>query len=657
MAARILVLSFWIASLAGLVYAQEEDENQLCFECHGYEGMTVPFEDTEVSAWVEPDSFAASAHGRLACTECHQRVDLEDHPSRELPTQMDYAREMVAECESCHAPSDEANQAEPRSPGAPRIAGLLHPVEADFLCTDCHDPHTMKWGKPGAVETSERCLLCHDDVASTLAASVHGQDVHGTDCPDLPVCASCHEGHAKPAKPGSPDVALRVRLASACRQCHGDEEIASRHGLSSEVVDTYLADFHGVTLKLYEQNDRNITRNVLVCADCHGAHDVQPVTEENAATMKAGLVEVCQGCHADISDDFPSAWLSHYPPSLAQNPLVFLVKIAYWFLIPFVIVGLTLQIIFHLVVMPIRKRRSGGKVDQTKPPIPEGLDPRRIPSYFVRFSRRQRLDHLLGLVGFAVLVLTGIPQKFHDAGWAQSIVLAFGGIDMIRLVHRAAGVVFATVMVLHILSAIVGVLRGRSAPSMVPNRKDFTDAIQNLSYYLGTAKQHAKFDRFDYRQKFEWWGMILGSTIMVLTGFILFFPTWFAEALPAQFIPAAKVAHSFEAMMALLTIVVWHMYSVMLDPEVRPLDTSIFTGKIPRERMEESHPLEYERVLNRMARQEREEAARAAQKQAAELAAKGSRGAESGSGEVSEGAPQEEAVESPRAVSVPRDSR
>ncbi len=376
-----------------------------------------------------------------------------------------------------------------------------------------------------------------------------------------------------------------MRLGYACRECHGNEDIAARHDLSPDVVDTYLADFHGVTLKLYERHDRDIKRNVLVCADCHGTHDIQPVTEDNAVAMKGELVEVCRGCHEDVAADFPNAWLSHYPPSLAQNPLVFLVKTAYWILIPFVIVGLTLQIIFHLVVMPIRKRRRRGDVDKAEPLEPEGIDPRRIPTYFVRFSRRQRLDHLLGIVTFAALVLTGIPQKFHDAAWAQNMVLMLGGIDVVRLIHRAAGVMFATVMILHLLAVIRGVLRGRSSMSIVPNRKDFTDAVQNVGYYLGTSKEQPKFDRFDYRQKFEYWGMILGGTIMVVTGFTLLFPTWFVQFLPAQFLPAAKVAHSFEAMMALLTIVVWHMYSVALDPEVCPFDTSMITGKISRERM------------------------------------------------------------------------
>ncbi|HEY6910792.1 MAG TPA: cytochrome C, partial [Myxococcales bacterium] len=105
-----------------------------------------------------------------------------------------------------------------------------------------------------------------------------------------------------------------------------------------------------------------------------------------------------------------------------------------------------------------------------------------------------------------------------------------------------------------------------------------------------------RFDRYDYRQKFEYWGMVAGSLIMTFTGFILFWPALVASVLPGQLIPAAKVMHSYEGLMAFLVVIVWHLYNAHLSPDVFPFDTSIFTGKISRERMEHEHPLELERI-------------------------------------------------------------
>ena len=136
-------------------------------------------------------------------------------------------------------------------------------------------------------------------------------------------------------------------------------------------------------------------------------------------------------------------------------------------------------------------------------------------------------------------------------------------------------------------------------PSMLVNRKDFADAVQNIRYYVGITDRPAQCDRFDYKQKFEYWGVVMGGFLMVGTGWLLWFP---AKAfvllpfLPGQLIPAAKVAHSSEALMAFLIIVIWHIYNVVFSPEVFPLDSAIFTGKVSRERMHHEHPLELLRI-------------------------------------------------------------
>jgi len=110
------------------------------------------------------------------------------------------------------------------------------------------------------------------------------------------------------------------------------------------------------------------------------------------------------------------------------------------------------------------------------------------------------------------------------------------------------------------------------------------------------ADRAPPFDRYDYRMKFEYWGLVAGNIIMVLTGFVLYFPTVAARLVPGEIIPAAKVAHSNEGLMAFLVITIWHIYNAHLNPDVFPFDTSIFTGKISRARMLHEHPLELARM-------------------------------------------------------------
>jgi formate dehydrogenase subunit gamma len=219
-----------------------------------------------------------------------------------------------------------------------------------------------------------------------------------------------------------------------------------------------------------------------------------------------------------------------------------------------------------------------------------------MSTYLTRFSVRQRTEHALVMSLFIVLSLTGLPQKYFDSSWARWMIDLLGGIDRIRWFHRAAGLSFAGMTAFHLMMAIGAVASGRSPLSIVPNRKDFTDAIQTLGYYLGRADAPAKFDRFDYRQKFEYWGLVFGGIIMITTGLILYLPIFTTRYLPGEVIPAAKLAHGNEGLMAFLVVILWHIYNAHLSPDVFPFDKSIFTGKISLERMEHEHPLELARV-------------------------------------------------------------
>jgi len=217
--------------------------------------------------------------------------------------------------------------------------------------------------------------------------------------------------------------------------------------------------------------------------------------------------------------------------------------------------------------------------------------------YVVRFSFWSRFQHASIILLFGLLLVTGMPQKWPYNDTSQWVVDRLGGIFAARWLHRAAGVAFAVLVAAHLTVVITGVLSRRMKPSMLLGRKDFTDAIDNLKYYAGYADTAPKFDRYDYRQKFEYWGLIFGSLIMVATGFILYFPIAISRLLPAELIPAAKVMHSYEALFAFLIVLIWHMAGAHLSPEAFPIDTSIFTGKIRKDKLRHEHPLEYEELF------------------------------------------------------------
>lgn len=214
----------------------------------------------------------------------------------------------------------------------------------------------------------------------------------------------------------------------------------------------------------------------------------------------------------------------------------------------------------------------------------------------VRFTLGQRIEHVVLMVSFTMLVLTGLPQKLSFVPWASSVVLGLGGIEKVRLLHR----VFAVILILesgyHFGTLVLGLSRRRLRLSMMPEVKDVLDAWTMLRYCVGLAPQPPLFGRYTYREKFEYWGVVVGAIVMVSTGLVLWFPIMATRYLPGELIPACKEAHGGEALLAFLVIIVWHLYGVHLSPVHFPGDFSIFTGLVTRQRMIEEHPLEYSQM-------------------------------------------------------------
>lgn len=211
---------------------------------------------------------------------------------------------------------------------------------------------------------------------------------------------------------------------------------------------------------------------------------------------------------------------------------------------------------------------------------------------YPRFSVFQRIEHLILILSFTTLAVTGLPQKFASWPVSLSIIAALGGIETVRIIHHIAAAVFLLQSVYHLVAAMYGLIVKRREPAMLPVVKDALDAWQWLRHNLGLAKEPPRMPRFNFMEKMEYWAMIWGLVLMGITGLMLWNPIATTNFLPGEFIPAAKTAHGGEAVLAVLAIILWHFYNV----HIKQFNKSMFTGKISRHEMEEEHAYELERI-------------------------------------------------------------
>lgn len=221
-----------------------------------------------------------------------------------------------------------------------------------------------------------------------------------------------------------------------------------------------------------------------------------------------------------------------------------------------------------------------------------------------RFDVHQRVQHILMTVSFTLLAVTGLPQKFHDWSLSQWWIAVLGGIDNARSIHHFAAAVMVLCCVYHLVHIGYNVfIRKRGFPYQIfPRRKDFTDFFKDVLYFLRIRKTGARYDRFNYLQKFDYWAIFWGMPIMAISGFILWFPVLATKYLPGWIVPVSLVAHSDEAILAVAWVFIVHIFF-----SVFPWNPSIWTGKLSRGRYREEHPLEYERLFETTEETEEEE--------------------------------------------------
>jgi formate dehydrogenase gamma subunit len=211
---------------------------------------------------------------------------------------------------------------------------------------------------------------------------------------------------------------------------------------------------------------------------------------------------------------------------------------------------------------------------------------------FHRFSSGQRWEHALLLLTFFVLLLTGLPQKYRLTSWSQQILSTPERVELIRTVHHVAAVVLALEALYHLGRGVSLLARRRLPADIFPTMQDIRDAVQMIRYLLFLGDRRPPHGKYTFEQKYTYWFVFFGVAIMGISGFIIWFPILFTRFLPGGVVPAAKLAHSTEAIVSAIFVVLWHFYHVHAER----LNLSIFTGRMSESDMKQYHALEYRRL-------------------------------------------------------------
>jgi formate dehydrogenase gamma subunit len=212
--------------------------------------------------------------------------------------------------------------------------------------------------------------------------------------------------------------------------------------------------------------------------------------------------------------------------------------------------------------------------------------------FFQRFTRGQRWEHLLLILSFVVLFLTGVVQKYRGETWSQEILSTPERLLLVRNIHHIAAIVLMLEVLFHLGRAIYLLAKRKMPSAMFPTLQDVRDAGGMIKYLLFLSKRQPKFGKYNFEQKFTYWFLFFGLGIMVVTGLILFFPIQVTSVVSGGIVPAAKLAHSTEAIVAGIFVVIWHLYHVL----IQRLNLSMFTGRLNEDDMREYHTAEYERL-------------------------------------------------------------
>jgi formate dehydrogenase subunit gamma len=215
----------------------------------------------------------------------------------------------------------------------------------------------------------------------------------------------------------------------------------------------------------------------------------------------------------------------------------------------------------------------------------------------LRFSRGQRIQHVLLFSSLIVLALTGLALRFNENPLARKLIALEGGIESRGLIHRIAAAVLVLVVIYHFIQTLFGERGHKEFMAFVPRAGDFRNGWTALRYNLGISKERPMYDRFTGIQKLQYWAVILGVGVMILTGFLLWFPSQAMAVMPKWLMDITFIVHGCQGTLVFVVLFLWHLYNVHIRFGKPFFNRTWLTGKIPLSELKEIHPVEYERLL------------------------------------------------------------
>jgi len=565
-----------------------------CKDCHGSH-MSKPLRTACVRCHSDVKAeFVGNAHGKALlagvdgapdCFTCHKN-GITPSTSGKSEAELKVAQEKV--CLSCHVNNPKV--AKRVTPDAHFVADFATSVHGKALaagngnaanCVDCHGSHSMSKAidpKASVNRTNipATCGKCHGDIAQEYNQSIHGVAVaKGSD--DAPVCTTCHGEHniLKPTDPRSP-VAPRNIAQQVCGTCHSSVKLSEKYGFSSDRFQTFSDSYHGLAIRGGSVRAAN-------CASCHTAHDIKPSTDPTSSISKANVPKTCGKCHPGANKRFAMGKV-HVAVTHKQQPVLWWIGLVYVLLI----IGTIGGMFAHNFLDLLKKWRRHVVLHD-------------LHGLYVRMTVTERLQHALMMSSFILLAITGFMLHYPDAWWVASIrgvVPHF--FDLRSDVHRAAAVVMVLACLIHV-AYVLFTQRGRQLVlDMLPRRQDVFDVIGVLKYGVGLAPEKPKLGRFSYIEKSEYWALLWGSVVMTVTGTIMWFDNTFIGLVTKLGWDISRTVHFYEAWLAVLAIVVWHLYFVIFNPDVYPMNAAWITGTLPEDVLAEEHPLEYEALKDKI---------------------------------------------------------
>lgn len=325
--------------------------DEFCLGCHQVEGVFLQLDSGEnLNLSVDREMLASSIHGQenISCTECHSAYTGYPHTEQEFENVREFIGSQNNTCMDCHE-----NSRDKYLEGVHQAGIEEGNVDAAY-CSDCHGSHSVESQNEISVNPAQVCGDCHLDTYELYAQSVHGEALIGEGNRDVPSCLDCHGAHEINSAASNEFHLFSPQL---CASCHADAELTAKYDLNPNVFDSYVADFHGTTVVLFENVSPDQETNKPVCIDCHGVHDIRASDDPESLVVRENLLSTCQRCHPDATDDFPDAWLSHYQPSWESTPVVTSVNLFYQIVIPSVVLGMLIFIIPDGLRM-LRKRNE-----------------------------------------------------------------------------------------------------------------------------------------------------------------------------------------------------------------------------------------------------------------------------------------------------------